>query len=258
MFSLKIIDHNDKDVDIRNLISELCLGNLGILVIKNFYHPNTKKLHDLQKYSVSNFTPYVNIDHTIEKFGITQFELQKDPYKYFQQSEKYLSMIVKLLGENPMNKVIELLNFSGIDSSIASDNGNLYFYSLLRKLVNAKLHVDYVKKDAKGWSIHSVDYQLACNIILQAPSKDGTTIVYNKKWELEDDHLKTHDSYQYDDTVVKDVDFISYAGEKGDLILFPSNNFHKVIGKDNKTSTRLTISSFIGINNNFSRAIFWS
>lgn len=35
MFSLKIIDHNDKDVDIRNLISELCLGNLGILVIKN-------------------------------------------------------------------------------------------------------------------------------------------------------------------------------------------------------------------------------
>ena len=106
------------------------------------------------------------------------------------------------------------------------------------------LHFDYAPVDAAGWTIDRIKYQLAWNVYLVAPPQGGECAVYRRAWSPEDAQEQTQ-GYAHDPSKVAAVPRILHKIGLGDLVLFDSRNYHRVLATP---GPRLSIGGFIGRN----------
>ncbi|MHC5731402.1 MAG: 2OG-Fe(II)-dependent halogenase WelO5 family protein, partial [Nostoc sp.] len=96
--------------------------------------------------------------------------------------------------------------------------------------------------------------QLSWTLYLKlSPNNHGKTCIYDRRWQPSDEQYKL-DSYGYSDTVIADVDMISFQPYIGDVLLFNTSNFHYV---EPMNGQRVAFTSMIGLLPN-GEIIFWS
>lgn len=240
---------NENEQYASNNLGELIQNKVPFIRLKNFISTEDANLL-LEQLELIGFDFYKNVSPPIGKLGVTVFENQDSPLNYFKKSREILSNIKnsapkhqKLLG-----KLVQLFGAYGF--SIFSENVD-YFAGLIRIMKGgALLHIDYAPFDSEKYSINKIETQIACNIFLKTPKQGGELVVHNKKWQLEDEKLKKANSYGYNKKIVDNVELAKIKPEVGDLILFNSRNYHKVLPNGNLDENRITFSCFAGINKN--------
>ena len=119
-------------------------------------------------------------------------------------------------------------------------------------------HTDMASWDMpKSLECQQVDLQVAVNVYLAMPEKGGEVTVYNKRFsKLEYDANRRAAPNEYalrEDALPEET--VTIRPEVGDLVLFNASLPHRV-GATEGTTTRYTMSCFIGICRDRSIAIF--
>lgn len=208
------------------------------------------------------FDTYIDVEPNIQKIGVTQFESRSfDNGKewYFNSSKLATQKQDNIFQNsfNPIERLINLLkesNFQNVD--IPCETGNPYYCGLIRNITDSALiHFDYAKFDAPGWAIEDTKSQLAWNLCLEEPKTDGCCTIYNKQWSLECEEHRIPGSYGFSASLTKDTEYSVIKPKLGQIYFFNSRNFHSV---DKCDGNRITISCFIGINNEENKLSLWS
>lgn len=255
---------SDKDLVFSKANIELLLYNkIPAIRIPNFY--GQSECENFSKTTLEQgFDYYKDVHPKIGRIGITQFEHSNDePRVYFSKVAKASQVrdtIFKNSNINPLEHMINLLRYeTGLRAGIANDaKFGVYFSGLIRHIKEASLHFDFAQYDAPDYSINNVVNQLAFNIYFQSSEHGGECVVYNQQWQpglFENDRLSGHSgSYGYSSEVTKGAECFFIKPKTGDLWLFNSRNFHKILYG---SGTRLSFSSFIGLTDK-NELVLWS
>lgn len=235
-----------EDQKSKNNFGDLIENKVPFLRIKNFIS-NEEATLLLNQLNSIGFDYYKNVSPKIGKIGVTVFENQKSPLEYFNSGSK-IAKKIKIsapIHNKLMGRVIHLFGLYGFNILSREDD---YFAGLVRIMKGGTLlHIDYAPFDAQSYDISQIETQIACNVFLKTPDHGGELVVYNRQWELEDEKLKEKCSYGYSKKVVENVEFDKIKPEVGDLILFNSRNYHKVLPNENLEDNRITVSCFAAI-----------
>lgn len=187
----------------------------------------------------------------VKKFGVAQCDYEYlDKSGYFEEAKRTTEVQRKILEKhlNPIEKVCQMITRnSSIPAFRAYDNkyNAPYYAGIFRNLDGgAKLHIDFAKRDAIDWEISSVDAQITWNIFLNDDFQGGETLVFNRPWIIQDERKRLENNYCYDEILVENTEYVKLAPRKGDLVIFNSRNYHKVL---DSSADRLTVSSFLGL-----------
>ena len=178
---------------------------------------------------------YESVEPPIGRSGITQFEAEgHDKNWYFDQVESHSEKLRQMcrFSRNPLTEVMNKIQSScGLEACRAQEPAyGTYFAGLIRQInKRALLHSDYAPFQAKGWSIERAYQQLAWNLYM-TDFEGGEVRVYEKAWNfMSDEKYKLQNSYGYDYQLVAGKNYLTIKPEKGDLVLFNSQNFHEVM-----------------------------
>ncbi|KPV93680.1 hypothetical protein AN214_04284 [Pseudoalteromonas sp. P1-9] len=234
-------------------------NELPYIRLKGFF--STQECDQCIKVAESfTFGEYDNVEPVIERIGCTVFEYERSkPDGYFAKSRQEIDVrdTIFFNSINPLEKLIKMVaKVSEQTTSIAKNaSGETYYAGLIRKIEKGtELHIDYSPAEQKGWEVCDVLNQLAWNLYLQlgAPCT-GETIIYDRVWELDDEQYR-YGSYGFEEAVVDGCNYVKLVPEKGELILFNTRNYHKVLPSEGK---RMTVASAIGELPN-GNILFWS
>jgi hypothetical protein len=189
-------------------------------------------------------------DPPIGRLGLTQFGHFDQPKEnYFAAVEEAYRVQRAIMDESfdPVTRMLELLReVARTDVAIAEEAGlGPYFAGLIRTIhVEAGLHFDWTLFEAPGWGVQSVDPQLAWNLFVSPPPTGGECVIYDRRWEPEDEKTKDHESdIVYNHGLLAGRLAKTIPPTCGDVVLINTRNYHEVKRGD---GDRLTVSSFIG------------
>ncbi|XP_077986443.1 uncharacterized protein LOC144440878 isoform X2 [Glandiceps talaboti] len=213
-------------------------GEISIVPSQRLSNEDTEKDTNVVRrigMSQSEFAVEDKEKYFVEARAVNKIIQQSFSISAFDVFERYLSMLRKC---NHGNEV----------SLAAEPDGRKYFVGLVRWANNGiETHFDFAPFHAgQGWMIADVRSQLSWNLYLTQPSGGGETIVYDRQWDAGLEELRSFDlSRPYDPNIIDGVRTWTLQPIQGDLVLFNSRNFHKVLPAA-ESPTRYTFGSFMG------------
>ncbi|HEY1353511.1 MAG TPA: 2OG-Fe(II) oxygenase [Ktedonobacteraceae bacterium] len=201
-------------------------------------------------------------DPEMARVGITQAEHMGEKALYFLRAAAMNSSREMVFEQRKaaLLQVVRALRsvWQGqVDVAHEEESNQRYFAGLIRIIGRTRLHFDWAPHDAQDWAIGRISAQLAWNIYLQASERGGTTRVYHRAWQHEDECYREPGSYAFDPALVQNAAYIEIAPRTGELVLFNSRNYHEV-EKTEGARQRLSISSFVGLLKPGQRLALWS
>lgn len=201
-------------------------------------------------------------DPDMARVGITQAEHMDKKALYFQRAAEMNSRKEEVFEQRQaaLLQVIRALRSvwrGHVDVAREEESNQPYFAGLIRVIGRARLHFDWAPHDARDWTIGQISAQLAWNIYLQASDRGGTTRVYHRAWQREDERYREPGSYAFDPALVRNDAYVEIVPQTGELVLFNSRNYHEV-EKAEGARQRLSISSFVGLLSSGQTLALWS
>jgi Rps23 Pro-64 3,4-dihydroxylase Tpa1-like proline 4-hydroxylase len=196
------------------------------------------------------------------RVGITQAEHMDKKALYFQRAAEINGSKEEVFEQRKaaLFQVIRVLRnvwHGQVDVACEEVSNQHYFAGLIRIIGRTRLHFDWAPHDALDWTIGQITAQLAWNIYLQAGERGGTTRVYHRAWQLEDESYREPGSYAFDPALVQNDACVEIVPRAGELVLFNSRNYHEV-DKVEGARQRMSISSFIGLLRSRQTLALWS
>ncbi len=231
---------------------------IPLIRLKDFATPEECEMLYAQT-QLLNFNAYQDVSPKIEKVGITVFEYNSiSKADYFKEVERATKLrdSITAASFNPLERIMEKFRECGAKVRIASEPFyGSYYAGLIRKIEHGtQLHIDFAPLEQSEWEICTITTQLSWTLYLKlSPNNHGKTCIYDRRWQPSDEQYKL-DSYGYSDTVITDVDMISFQPYVGDVLLFNTSNFHYV---EPMNGQRVAFTSMIGLLPN-GEIIFWS
>ena len=212
-------------------------------------------------------TYYENVLPKVGKIGIAQTEFLKVENgrdTYFEKSQEAEGVRKQILSDcgDFMNDVVSFMSqfWEGKVKVLRNQKGQKYFAGIIRVINAAMLHSDWAKRDAPGWENQRIKAQLGWNIYLQIGDNGGELVIYRRLWESADEvYKRTEGGYGYTDEVVSDAECVTISPDVGELVLFNSQNYHKVLSTNlTHDRERVSVSSFIGLDEREDSLWLWS
>ncbi len=200
---------------------------------------------------------YTDTPIKVGRVGITQHEHK---YSHSQKLEYFSKVkeanvkrqqILKDSGDILLTVIDYLREAWGknVDIAFEADLGEYYYAGVVRVMKKSFLHADWAPASASSWAIGKISAQLTWNIFLQLGSEGGTTKVYRRFCQDDDDE----DAPDF----LKGYDSVEIIPNQGDFILFNPHNYHEVESTEGEIE-RITMSSFIGLLEPAHNLILWS
>lgn len=244
---------------------DLLLDNTQILAIRIPHFLSSAVCTEVvASINQHGFDFYQNVTPRVGRIGIAQNEFKRDAASklaYFAEAP-HAHAVRKTIFERGYHDVLpdvmQLVgNAWGNPTRLATEpTGASYFAGMVRMIPSMQLHFDWAQHDARDWAISEIAAQLTWNIYLEVGS-GGDTIVYQREWQRDDNSYKIPGSYAYAPAVVAGRPSVAVKPQVGDLVLFNSRNYHKVLTTDDQ-SERISFTSFIGLMSTEQELVFWS
>jgi len=135
---------------------------------------------------------------------------------------------------------------------------NSAFVGDIRIINKAGLHVDQVCRKFDSGVFSQINSQLSWNIYISNVNEgDGELQIFDMKYLNDHKELKNNSEFGYTESVVQNLQPISIAPLKGQLVIFNSTNYHRV-NPTKVSSPRISVTSFIGLVEKNLPIILWS
>ena len=258
------LDELDK---IKHSIVMLLNNEIAAVCIRNFYE-NFECISAVENALEYGFD--WRVENKVGKIGINIHQFQTSNLSqesYFEYAEKFAQVRNWIFSNSidPIIRLIELLNSLGFNSSLAVDeNFGLKYASgnILYQQIASQTHVDTVSFEASDWSISNYAPQQFSSVLLLQKSElgGGEIQIYNKRFDPSDlEYLRMRDKglrAGFQESIVENVESVIVNFNPGDLVLFSTNYYHKVLesfglnprisslcffGKDNTNTLRFFI-----------------
>lgn len=254
MFNFDIISTKLDSSELENTVGCLLKSELLGLRIPRFYSIEacqeiTERCHDHGFFWMES--EWGRIGQTI-----AQFHSHPDGKKYyFSCSPKVIEVRKWLFGKykDPVEKVAELL-YNFYPCQLAFDREYQQYYApgvISIQTKGSKLHVDHVQYESSDWSLADIHVQFSCVLYLQVPEYGGKLELYNRSWRENDIEFEFSQNPKIrtgvDEKIVEGYSRIEFSPEIGDLLLFNTNYYHRILVTEENQS-RITSLSFFGIN----------
>jgi hypothetical protein len=242
-------------VDVEKLdaavVDALFDNTVGALSVRGFVRPDYAEAV-VAAVTACGFDLYENVDPSIGRIGITQFEHRGDESgrrEYFRlaaaANERRRRIFARCGG--PVELVLDHLGQAWPEPvGVATEaDGSSYFVGLVRMIGAVLLHCDWAGLDAPDWSIGRGNAQITWNIYCSRSKTGGDTLVFDRLWTPDDEKSLRPHSYGYDRDLVRDSAVVRFSPEPTDLVLFNSRNFH-LVEPGHGGEPRISLSSFVG------------
>lgn len=254
MLNFDIISIQLDSPKLDNTVECLLKSELLGVRIPQFYsinacHEITKRCHEYGFFWMES--EWGRIGQTI-----AQFHSHPEGKKYyFSLSPKVIEVRKWLFGKykDPVEKVAKILyNFSPCQLAFDREYQQYYTPGVISiQTKGSKLHVDHVQYESYDWSLADIHVQFSCVLYLQVPEYGGKLEIYNRAWREEDLKFEFSPNPKIrigvDEKIVEGYDRIEFSPEIGDLLLFNTNYYHRILATEGNQS-RITSLSFFGVN----------
>ena len=251
----KCITISEHSLDINTLLKLFSSNFLVVRIPKFFSAEDCSRSVKNINHLTHEMDVYLNAG--AKKIGINQYSYNSKNKinDYFNKLDSAINTRKSIFGQaskDPVYKVVHLLSSiwdKGVDFALELTKNKKCFAGIIRLIDRLDLHVDWWPLDGDAWNFENISEQISWNVYLQQPREGGELIVYDRLWEEEDEikyRSKNKETYNYDENVITNVDFIKLKPETGDLILVNTKNYHKVLASGSNVS-RLTVTSFVGL-----------
>lgn len=233
-------------------LTALAAGRIPAIIVPQFLDASTSS-DIIALYEQLSPGYYRSVVPRIQKYGPAVYEHRfEERSQYFAEARDAEAMLARL--ESPLVRFQNLLSREcALSSRLAHDDrfGN-YFAGTFRSIEEGTpVHIDFAPHEAVSWEMIShVDVQLAANVYLDMP---GELIIFQKRWQLEDERYRLIDRFGYQDAAVASARSETISPLQNSLVLFNSRFFHRVAATRQR---RLTYSFFVGMHND--EVILWS
>ena len=189
----------------------------------------------------------------IDHLGMTQAAFKRrGPEAYFTAVTKATAETAAVYAQsfNPLDRLIGLLasnNDGRVDRAVEPD-GRPYFVGIIRKSNEGlALHADFAPYQAPGYSVDSIDAQLAWNFYAAAPEVGGVTTLHDAPWTWTRSRPgEVGENYPLPNEAVAGARTFSYRPAAGEAWLFNSRNPHLVSPPGPASGDRLAVACFVG------------
>lgn len=254
MFNFDILSTQLDSSALKNNVGDLLRSELLGVRIPQFYSVDacdeiTKRCHE---------HGFFWIDPEWGRIGqtIAQFHSHPEGKKYyFSYSPKVIEVRQWLFGryKDPVEKVAAILS-KFHPCKLAFDEEYQQYYApgvISIQTKGSKLHIDHVQYESYDWSLADIYRQFSCVLYLQVPEYGGKLEIYNRHWREEDVKFEFSQNPKIrtgvNEKIVEGYSRIEFTPEIGDLLLFNTNYYHRIL-RNEENQSRITSLSFFGMN----------
>jgi hypothetical protein len=173
--------------------------------------------------------------------------------KYFAEVRRYQQLKKRIFSEysSPTEKMFDIFkpifNFS---TAVCDKYGEYYTDVIFAQKSRRNIHVDRVKYEFPEWSVASIVKQFSSVVYFQVPEIGGALEIFNRHWDNGDKALsksnKSTSRLELDDNLFQGVESLKYFPKIGDLILFQTGYYHRVLDSF-RNKHRISCNSFLGL-----------
>jgi hypothetical protein len=241
-------------------LRDLASGRASAIVVSNFLSEEERRL-SLAAFGRAVLGEYAHIGASLKRAGVAQsefFGMDGGEARYFERAAEFARDNPELEADRVrlFGKVLDALRATGLAADVLKGRGGKPFSAGVYRLATAlRLHSDWVRRDAVGWTNDDIDAQLAINVHLSRCERGGELLLYNRFWEAPHERWKRADGYGYEEGVVLDAPRVVIVPQPGDLIIFNCKNYHEV--RTTQGGERVTFGVHLGMRGG-SSLVCWS
>ena len=193
------------------------------------------------------------VDRSIGYIGMAQYE-----FRWGHHKDDYFAAVPRALADqravfdqsfDAVARFIDVLaDVWEAPVTVAADDGRPYFAGIIRFAGGGiALHADYAPFNMPGYSVASINAQLAWNLFVEAPEQGGVTTIYNAPRTPTMTGSEPPKSYGLSREEMSGIEQATYCPRAGDVVLFNSRNPHEVSAAVPAGQGRLQVGSFAGL-----------
>jgi hypothetical protein len=247
----------------RNLVRQLCSGDVAVAVFKSALTPSLIAESQLaidRFRGIANKTDYVN--GSLTTIGQYLAKHINNPSQYFSSAS---TVEEQLFRDAQIPRWVRqfLAHRFSIKIAVASeDDGRKYAGAIVRLHADGvcnPLHNDNIARDARhtGLAVAKVTNQLSCVVCLQECTTGGALHHYQKAWNSVDEQFKIPNGLGYYEQVVADCPAVTYKPSVGDIYVMNPTYYHSISAVGG--TERRTLGFFFGsTDEDLEKWIAWS
>jgi hypothetical protein len=258
--SFILIKSNLQQVDdFESKINSLLTGEILGVIFHDFY--KTSECQSIVKNMTSQGFSWFNtkIDGYIG-IGMPFFERSEiGREKYFLEIRNYQQLKKEIFSKyrSPTERIFDKFKpFFPFSVAVCNKYGEYYTDIIFAQKSRRNIHVDRVKYEFPKWNVASIIRQFSSVVYFQVPEIGGALEIFNRHWVNEDKALsKSPTRLELDDNLLQGVESLKYFPKIGELILFQTGFYHRVLDSLGDKH-RISCNTFFGLEANGSVIFF--
>jgi len=215
-------------------------------IIRNFIDP--QEANEMAKRIDSFMEEYITAPG-VAKAGPAMVDHGHDFDEYAKNSALWLDPTLSI--PERIRLVNQVCGYLGIHTGMTIKplvrENKRCFIGVFRKInTGAGAHLDILTEDSNAFSQRKTKFQASVVLHLEVPALGGETIIWDRTAQ-DGDKDKMIDSWQYDESLFKDIRSVSIPAYAGDLIILSTLNYHKVMPSIDPAANRISFSLFLMI-----------